>query len=219
MLQTSGKRLVTLLLVASMAAVAETVVLRNGFRFRALSVESLADGYRLVVPNGGWVVISKESVSRLEPDTPRRSQVRPVGTTAPAAPAGFRLAEEIERAAASTGIAGDLVRAVAWAESSFDQSAVSPKGAIGLMQLMPATAASIGVDPHDPSQNLLGGARYLREMLDRFEGDRDQLVKALAAYNAGPGRVDTHDGIPPNAETPAFVGRVVRRFLELTDGD
>lgn len=92
------------------------------------------------------------------------------------------------------------------AESGFDQSAISPKGAIGLTQLMPATAKSLGVDPHDPQENLSGGARYLRQQYDRF----GSWPLALAAYNAGPTRVARLGRIPNISETKAFVARVMR---------
>ena len=102
-----------------------------------------------------------------------------------------------------------LVRAVIAAESGFDPRAVSHKGAIGLMQLMPATAAALGVDPLDPEQNLRGGTSYLRQMLDAFDG---QMELALAAYNAGPDAVRRYSGIPPYAETVRYVEKVMRAY-------
>ena len=83
------------------------------------------------------------------------------------------------------------------------------------MQLLPGTAAEVGVDPYEVDGNVRGGTRYLKKMLERFAGDEDQLAKALAAYNAGPSRVTEHDGVPPYPETIAFVTRVIRRFLDL----
>jgi soluble lytic murein transglycosylase-like protein len=87
------------------------------------------------------------------------------------------------------------------------------------MQLMPATARELEVDPNRPSENVLGGVKYLREMLERYRGKPDQLLRALAAYNAGPGAVDRYDGPPPYAETQDYVVRVIRRFLRLTEQD
>jgi soluble lytic murein transglycosylase-like protein len=104
----------------------------------------------------------------------------------------------------------DLVSSVIKAESGFNVRAVSPKGAQGLMQLMPDTASKLGVpDAFDPQANVEGGTRYLRELLERCNFD---LVKALAAYNAGPLRVEQYGGVPPYHETRAYVARVVKDF-------
>ncbi|MEP1420649.1 MAG: lytic transglycosylase domain-containing protein [Erythrobacter sp.] len=102
-----------------------------------------------------------------------------------------------------------LLEAVVWQESRWREGAVSPAGARGLAQLMPGTARYLGVDPDDPMQNLEGGARYLREQLDRFDGD---LEKALAAYNAGPGRVERADGVPNIRETKHYVAAILGRL-------
>lgn len=99
-----------------------------------------------------------------------------------------------------------LLSAVAEAESGGNQSAVSPAGAVGVMQLMPDTAASLGVDPYDEKQNIEGGAKYLRQMLDSFSGD---VRKAVAAYNAGPQAVHDYGGVPPYRETQSYVNRVL----------
>ena len=102
-----------------------------------------------------------------------------------------------------------LLEAVVWQESRWNPSARSRVGAIGLAQLMPGTARDLGVDPLDPIQNLSGGARYLRQQLNRFDGN---VEKALAAYNAGPGRVMTAGGIPSIPETQAYVRAIVARL-------
>lgn len=114
------------------------------------------------------------------------------------------LAQEIAR---RHGIPEDLFARLVQQESGWNPTIVSSKGAIGLAQLMPATARGLGVDPHDPAQNLDGGARYLRQQFETF-GAWDL---ALAAYNAGPGAVQRHGGIPPYAETQNYVRRILGR--------
>ena len=104
-----------------------------------------------------------------------------------------------------------LMEAVVWQESRWNANAVSPVGARGLAQLMPGTARYLGVDPRDPYANLEGGARYLREQLDRFGGD---LEKALAAYNAGPGRVERAGGVPAIRETRNYVTAIISRLSD-----
>jgi soluble lytic murein transglycosylase-like protein len=123
------------------------------------------------------------------------------------------LAPLIEEAAGKTGLPGELIAAVMETESGYRPDAVSPAGALGLMQLMPATAQALGVDdPHDPRQNVLGGAEYLRQQLGHF----GTVEKALAAYNAGPGAVEQYGGIPPFSETQNYVRRVLERVRHLT---
>jgi soluble lytic murein transglycosylase-like protein len=119
----------------------------------------------------------------------------------------------IEAAAREHRLPVELVRAVIQVESGFQALAVSPKGAIGLMQLMPKTALALSVDnPFDPVQNIRGGTRYLRQMLDQF-GD---LSRALAAYNAGPGVVRRHKDVPPIAETRRYVAAVLALYIRAT---
>ena len=114
----------------------------------------------------------------------------------------------IRKAAAKYDLSPALLHAVVKAESNYDAGAVSPAGAQGLMQLMPGTADELGVeDPFDIEQNINGGARYLRRMLNRFDGDIEQ---ALSAYNAGPGTVQRYNGKVPYAETRTYVAKVMR---------
>lgn len=109
-------------------------------------------------------------------------------------------------AAQKVGLSPNLVGAVAQAESGGNPSAVSQVGAMGVMQLMPETASSLGVNPYNPEQNILGGAKYLRNQIDHFGGD---IPMALAAYNAGPGAVEKYGGVPPYKETRDFVTKVM----------
>jgi len=123
------------------------------------------------------------------------------GSNAPAAYAGV-----VEQVADAHGVSPALLEALVWQESRWRSGARSTAGAIGLAQLMPATARDLGVDPRDPTSNLTGGARYLRQQLDRFDGD---IERALAAYNAGPARVLRAGGIPLIAETQNYVRSIV----------
>ena len=114
--------------------------------------------------------------------------------------------ELLETAAEKYGVSPDLVKAIATAESNMNQDVVSEAGAIGVMQLMPSTAAGLGVDPYDRVQNIDGGTRYLKQMLDTFGGN---VRHAVAAYNAGPGAVSKYGGVPPYGETKNYVGKVM----------
>jgi soluble lytic murein transglycosylase-like protein len=124
-------------------------------------------------------------------------------------------ASALTQAAAAANVSPTLLSALVWQESRWNQAAISPKGAIGLAQLMPATARNLGVNPADPVANLNGGARYLRQLLDEFDGD---VEKALAAYNAGPGRVHSSGGVPAIAETRNYVASIVRRVSSISTG-
>jgi soluble lytic murein transglycosylase-like protein len=128
----------------------------------------------------------------------------PVAQQAEARPTPAQLADA---AADKYGLPRRLVRSVISTESDFEPRAVSPKGAIGLMQLMPATAEALGADPRDPAQNVDAGTRYLRDLLEKYDGG---LWHALAAYNAGPGAVDKYQGVPPYRETIEYVGKIDR---------
>jgi len=131
----------------------------------------------------------------------------PASLSADAGRASVRTA--LATAAARYALDPALLEAVAWQESRFSHRALSPKGAIGVMQLMPATARDLRVDPFDMTQNVLGGAAYLSQMLRRYNGD---VGLSLAAYNAGPGAVDRYRAIPPYSETRNYVGAILARL-------
>jgi len=160
----------------------------------------------LSLRSGGEIACSRALVDRIAPDE--------VPFPEPAAPAAATMAsggpfsDEITEAAGVWGVDPELVRAVIEVESAFEPGAVSAKGAMGLMQLMPATARQYGVaDPFDPRSNIEAGTQHLRSLLDRYD-----LSLALAAYNAGAGAVERYGGVPPYRETKAYVRRVMSRL-------
>jgi len=183
-------------------------VLRNGFSIRHDHQEKLQGVTRLYLsadPNSGFVDVPTEeivSVDRQEIPLP------------PAAAAQAATREDVDRLVNSASdqhqVDPDLIRSVIKAESGFNSRAVSPKGAQGLMQLMPSTASKLGVkDAFAPGENIEGGTRYLRDLLVLYNND---MAKALAAYNAGPQRVAQYNGVPPYRETHAYVARVIKDF-------
>jgi len=168
-----------------------TVSVRNGAGAATWQVVTSPASDRTVDQNG-QLIVPAYAYSDLNP---------------PPVPPQFAAA--LTQAAAAANVSPTLLSALVWQESRWNPQAVSPKGAMGLAQLMPATARDLGVNPADPVQNLHGGARYLRYLLDTFDGD---VEKALAAYNAGPARVRNAGGVPPIAETRAYVASIVRRI-------
>jgi hypothetical protein len=192
-----------LLLCACCAHGAELARLTNGFNVRCERHEDLGGTTRLYLNarDEGFIEVASERVSGYDPamEESPRLQASPPGVPEHIANAGFE-----------TGIDPDFIRSVIQAESGYNPKAVSPKGAQGLMQLMPSTAAKLGVhDSFDPANNINGGSRYLRELLLRYNGDAN---KALAAYNAGPGSVEKYQGVPPYRETRSYVARVINDF-------
>ncbi|MBU6429966.1 MAG: lytic transglycosylase domain-containing protein [Cyanobacteria bacterium REEB65] len=135
----------------------------------------------------------------------------PVAPPGPKSGASGAFGSLLDSVAASNHLDPKLVQAVMQAESGGDPTATSQKGAMGLMQLMPETAKDLGVqDPYDPAQNLQGGAKFLRQMLDQF----GNVPEALAAYNAGPNAVTKYGGIPPYSETQHYVREVLDRYRQ-----
>ena len=190
-----------LLTVPGTGARAEIALLSSGLTLK-LDGHRVEDGLVLLaLKGGGEMGVPPAAVRGFVPDEVLDEV---------AAPAGGDLRELAAAAARRHGLDPDLVMAVVSVESGFRPQAVSPKGAQGLMQLMPKTASSLGVaDAFDPAQNLDGGARYLGQLLTLYGGD---LTRALAAYNAGEGAVDRHRGVPPYRETRAYVKKVLERY-------
>lgn len=203
------------LLIAAQAQAEQVFLLTTGYSLVAERHERVGDRLRLHAADGGITELPAALIARIEE---RASAPLPAADAqpAPAAQSEEPVIEEIVTAESATNrLHPELLYSVIAAESNFDPQAISAKGAIGLMQLMPGTAAELQVNPHDPAQNVQGGAQYLRFLLNRYAGSRDQLVKAIAAYNAGPAAVDRYNGIPPYAETQNFVSRVLKRFVAL----
>jgi soluble lytic murein transglycosylase-like protein len=224
---------------------AERVILRNGFELDCARRETAGDRVRLYLlpasagesashaADNNYIEVAAASILRTEtiPDPPPASPTVPVAepVALPAAAnqaAGDRTSnasalalsqaemhELLARAGASHNIDADLLASLVHAESNFNPRAVSRAGAQGLMQLMPGTASDLGVaNSFAPEQNIGGGTAYLDQMLSRYH---DNIALALAAYNAGPAAVDRYRGIPPYAETRAYVARVIREFNRL----
>ncbi len=194
--------LLPLVLLAAPAVRAEYVVLRSGQRLTVTSYQLNGDKYRLQMA-GGSVEIAAEEVVAIEPE----EIFTPVSAT-PAVKPPYR--ELVEAAAARYKVDADLITSVIAVESNFDPKAVSRKKARGLMQLLPETAARLGVrNIEDPQENIDAGTRYLRELLQKYNNN---LVLALAAYNAGPERIQRYGRVPPFAETISYVRRVKRGY-------
>jgi len=210
-------RFLGLILLAAVSVAAlpaeEYAVFSSGARLRIDRHETGGDKVRLY--NGdACIELDLSRIQRFEPAEGSSPAAPPVSAPAPdsglTAPNGAASPRDLADAAADKyGIPRKLVRLVMQAESGSRQEAVSPKGAVGLMQLMPATAQALGADPTDPVQNVDAGARYLRDLLQKYDG---LLWHALAAYNAGPAAVDRYNGIPPYAETILYVKKIDQQY-------
>jgi hypothetical protein len=188
-------------------ASAEIAVLTNGQTLKLSAHRQEGSVLFLSLKDGGEVGVSASEVRGIVPDEFVDEVVPEVIA---AVGRGGDLRALATEAARRHGVDPELILAMVAAESAFRPDAVSPKGAQGLMQLMPATARELGVaDSLDPFQNLDGGTRYLKQLLARYKGD---VKKAVAAYNAGPGAVQRHNGVPPYRETLHYVERVLRQY-------
>jgi hypothetical protein len=210
-----------LILTAGPAYAGEYAVLASGSRLHVDRHET--DGAKVrLYQDSGFVEMDAAAVREYEKDErvpaaalPAQTAVAPPLSAAVVFPPALSAGELADAAADKYGLPRHLVRSVMAAESGFQPLAVSPRGAIGLMQLMPGTAAELGVDPYDPAQNVDAGTRYLRDLLSKYDGG---LRHALAAYNAGPAAVDRYNGVPPYRETVNYVFRIENAFKKASGG-
>src|SRR5580698_9944950 len=201
--------------LARPATAAELAILRNGFSIRHEHRLVMGATTRLyfAADDSRFTDVPTEEITGFEQDLslPAPADSHPSAfASSGSAKSAPPLNQVVNSASANYHLDPDLVNSVIHAESGFHAHAVSPKGARGLMQLMPGTASQLGVnDAFDPQANVEGGSHYLRELLERYNFD---LVKALAAYNAGPERVEQYQGVPPFRETRAYVARIVHEY-------
>jgi soluble lytic murein transglycosylase-like protein len=203
-------RFLLVCLCALPAVAGEYAILSNGFRLHAERHETAAGMVRLYTDKG-LTELPESFIAGFEKEEyvppPPAPAVKPAESNTARTPH-----ELVDRAASKAGLPPELVHSVAKAESGYNVAAVSRKGAIGLMQLMPGTAAELNADPRNPQQNAEAGAKYLADLLVKYGGD---VAKAVAAYNAGPGAVDKYNGVPPYRETRTYVNRVIRNYKQL----
>jgi len=188
---------------------ADYIVLRSGARLNVTGYELLGDKYRLQM-NGGVAEIPASDVVAIEPEEIFEPLPPPLSSSTP-------YHDLILAASQHHGVDADLIHCVIAIESNFNPKAVSPRNARGLMQLLPQTAVDLGVrDVFDPQENIEAGTRYLKEMLARYNNN---LTLALAAYNAGPERVEQFGRrVPPYAETVKYVQRISRSYAQFKTG-
>jgi soluble lytic murein transglycosylase-like protein len=194
--------------VTGVAFAGEYAVLASGSMLRVDRHETSGGKVRLYNADG-YIELDRAAVLAFEAEeyVPAPVPAPATPTLVPVSPPAPSPSQLADAAADKYGLPRRLVRSVISKESDFQPQAVSPKGAIGLMQLMPATAEALGADPRDPAQNVDAGTRYLRDLLEKYDGG---LWHALAAYNAGPGAVDKYQGVPPYRETINYVGKIDR---------
>ena len=191
----------------------ESVCLTTGFCITADS--HTQRGTSIVLKTGGGTLeFPANTIAEFIPLPDLPANPNPLAR--PVDPPAASFDEMLVRAALRQGLEPEFVRSVARIESNLRQDAVSNKGAIGLMQLMPGTAALLGVDAHNAEDNILGGAKFLRELLLKYNGD---AALALAAYNAGPGAVERYNGVPPYLETHKYIIRVLQEYKKLQDAN
>ena len=198
------------MILAAPLIAGEYAILPTGFRIQAERHETSGSVVRLFTKDG-VTELPAASVARFETDDYVAPPDTPVPPQVDAPLPAWDSRTLLHDAAVRTGLPPALVESVARVESNLRPEAVSPQGARGVMQLMPATAKALGADPSDTVQNIDAGARLLRELLLTYDGD---VVKALSAYNAGQGAVSRYHGMPPYAETQDYVDKVIRTYVK-----
>jgi hypothetical protein len=209
-LRMNGIHLCCLALLASPVFAGEYVILSSGARIHVERHETDGQTVRLFA-NSGVTEVPASAVTGFEaddyvPPPPAPQPAKPAPPPPPPDPKTM-----VKDAAARYALPARFVESVAKVESAMNPKAVSPKGAIGVMQLMPSTARALAADPNDPAQNIEAGTRLLRELLIKYNGD---AIKALAAYNAGEGAVEKYKGLPPYPETQNYVDKVIKNYLQ-----
>lgn len=193
----------------------EYVILSSGLRIHAEGHEPAGSDIRLLTKDGAIELPASVVVAFEQEDyvPPPPAPAAPMPEIAPAqsVTATRDPKQLVHDAAVRAGLPPEFVHSVAKVESGLQPQAVSPKGAIGVMQLMPETARSMGADPTDLEQNIDAGTRLLRDLLVKYNGD---VVRALAAYNAGAGAVDKYQGLPPYTETRQYVNKVITTYKQ-----
>lgn len=205
--------LLTLVLLSSAASAADFAVLHTGARLQATKIEKQDSRYILHTP-GGRIELEAAQVAALEHEDDPAPPPSPIETPIPTPTPKPNLTprELVTEAAQRHGLPPEIVHALAATESAYQANAVSPKGALGVMQLMPATAQALNADPRNVEQNIDAGTRLLKELLLKYSNDPNPVRRALAAYNAGPGAVSRYGGVPPYRETQAYVEKVIERY-------
>jgi soluble lytic murein transglycosylase-like protein len=199
-----------ILLIPAASFAGEYAVLTSGFRVHADRHEQTGEVVILYAESGKVEFPATLIASFEQEEAVPAPKVVAEEPKAPATLLKLDTRQLVSAAARYAGLPEALVHSVARAESAYHTDAVSKKGAMGVMQLMPATANHWNADPKDPAQNIYAGALYLRELLIKYDG---QVSKALAAYNAGPGAVEKYHGVPPYPETRNYVNRVIADYV------
>jgi soluble lytic murein transglycosylase-like protein len=204
------RTILAILILAMPGAAAEYAVLHTGARVQATRIEK-QDGRYVLHTGSGRIEIEAALVAGLEHEDDPVEAVAAV-EAAPVVKPALSARELVTEAARRHGLPPEIVHALAQTESAYQTNALSPKGAMGVMQLMPGTAKALNADPRNVEENIDAGTRLLRDLLAKYAGEPNPVRRALAAYNAGEGAVSRYGGVPPYRETQAYVEKVIERY-------